>query len=998
LTSKAVQRFHREAEAAARLHHTNIVPVYATGEQDGTHFYAMELVEGPSLNHVLRQLTTAPGTEPAGVATPPSLAQTSPYVEGQDTPPVVSVGGSSSHLSSGSQYFDTAARMVAEVADALEYAHTHGVVHRDIKPANLLLSPDGRLSVNDFGLARVLEEPGVTMTGEFVGTPAFMSPEQITAGRTPLDHRTDIYSLGATLYELLTLRPPFAGERRDEVLAQILHKEPVPPRRLNKKVPADLETICLKCLEKDPDRRYPSAKALADDLRRYLSRFAITAKRVSPVGRLVKLARRNKLATAAGAVIVLLASAAGVTTRLYQRGQADTLAARSEADLARRKSEALQKVGEVERLIKGEKFREGLALLEKEVAPYLPGDPRLEELRSECSRVRSIVTNPPSVSVSRRPIDDPDGGWELLGLTPLNDVRLARGFYRWKLEKPGYESVESLAESLPQVQLDPQGSQPPGMVRVTMQQRPPRIYGLRTRDVKWLPGPFHLDRCEVTNQQFKLFVDQGGYQKKEFWEHPFVKGEKPLSWEEAVAEFRDATGRPGPATWELGSFPDGQAEHPVAGVSWYEAAAYAKFAGKALPTIYHWLEGSGIGLAREIVPRSNFGRDGLAKVGQYPGLGPFGTYDMAGNVKEWCFNSAGGDRRYILGGAWDEQEYMFSCLDSQSPFHRARNCGFRCVKYLPGMEPAEEAFREVKRPEREFLKEKLLTDAEFEFVKRAYTYDDRRDLNVQVVRQEETDRWVRERVEYDAAYGKEPAVAYLFLPRDARPPYQTVIYWPAITAVTDVNNVRVTLSTQAYLIRSGRAFVWPVYKGTFERRGGPVSRNADEWELHKQQVNDLRRALDYLLTRNDLDAGAIGYYGLSWGAMKGAWVLALEDRIKAAVLEDGGLYTGGVYDEGRALMSQYQGPEQDPVHYLPRIRMPVLMLNGEYDSVFPRVENQDPMFQLLGTPAEHKLHRLFKTSHGGASPDPGRVQEAVNWFDRYLGPVKLLNGSPGAAD
>ena len=134
------------------------------------------------------------------------------------------------------------------------------------------------------------------------------------------------------------------------------------------------------------------------------------------------------------------------------------------------------------------------------------------------------------------------------------------------------------------------------------------------------------------------------------------------------------------------------------------------------------------------------------------------------------------------------------------------------------------------------------------------------------------------------------------------------------------------------------------------------------------------------------------------GGARIANVLAVEDRIKAAVLEDGGLYTGGVFEDGRAFISQYQGPEQDPVHYLPRIRMPVLMLNGEYDARYPRAENQDPMFQLLGTPAEHKQHRLFKTSHGGAAPDPGRVQEAVNWFDRYLGPVKLLNGSAGVAD
>ena len=219
LTSKAVQRFHREAEAAARLHHTNIVPVYATGETDGTHFYAMELIEGPSLDHVIRQHSAIEprlrsartllervirGLDTEGT---PELVQTGAYVEISRTSSST-VKLSSSSLSSDGHYFDTVARRIAEVADALEYAHRHGVIHRDIKPSNLLLSPEGRLSVNDFGLARMLEQPGMTMTGEFVGTPAYMSPEQITAGRMPLDHRTDIYSLGATLYELMTLQPP----------------------------------------------------------------------------------------------------------------------------------------------------------------------------------------------------------------------------------------------------------------------------------------------------------------------------------------------------------------------------------------------------------------------------------------------------------------------------------------------------------------------------------------------------------------------------------------------------------------------------------------------------------------------------------------------------------------------------------------------------------------------------------------------------------------------
>jgi tetratricopeptide (TPR) repeat protein len=232
--------------------------------------------------------------------------------------------------------------LVADVADALEHAHKQGVIHRDIKPSNLLLSPDGKLSLNDFGLARMLEQPGMTMTGEFVGTPAYMSPEQVMLGRIPLDQRTDIYSLGATLYELLTLRPRFTGERRDQILSQIIQKEPPPPRHLNKQVPRDLETICLKALDKDPDKRYQTAGQMADDLRRYVNRFAISAKRAGPVERLKKWVRRHPALTAALAVTLLALVVAGLFA--YQAHDAELRRrVAEEQHLAEKRQNALDK-------------------------------------------------------------------------------------------------------------------------------------------------------------------------------------------------------------------------------------------------------------------------------------------------------------------------------------------------------------------------------------------------------------------------------------------------------------------------------------------------------------------------------------------------------------------------------------------------------------------------------------------------------------------------------
>jgi eukaryotic-like serine/threonine-protein kinase len=307
LTPRAVDRFRREAAAAAKLHHSNIVPVYATGEQEGTHFYAMELIDGPSLDAVVRQLRSQANQRADSLS--PELGKTSAY-----TPPDPLSTASSTRVSAGgssADRFDRVAAMIAAVADALHHAHQQGVTHRDIKPSNLMLSSDGRLSVTDFGLARMLEQPGMTVTGEFVGTPAYMSPEQITAGRIPVDHRTDIYSLGATLYELLTLRPPFAADGRDKLLAMVIQKEPPAPRSVEPKVPRDLETICLKCLEKDPDRRYLSGKELADDLQRFINRFAILAKRAGPLARAKKWIRRNPALTAAGLVVLLAVGVAG---------------------------------------------------------------------------------------------------------------------------------------------------------------------------------------------------------------------------------------------------------------------------------------------------------------------------------------------------------------------------------------------------------------------------------------------------------------------------------------------------------------------------------------------------------------------------------------------------------------------------------------------------------------------------------------------------------------
>jgi serine/threonine protein kinase/tetratricopeptide (TPR) repeat protein len=320
-TSNAVLRFQREAKAAAKLSHPHILPIYAQGQQDGVYYYVMELVAGPGLNGVIAQARQRCGADTAinspdetvALGAPEATQGAAETIIVRETPRRASLSDSSvlllppGEVHSDEEYFRFIARHIASIADALEYAHQRGVIHRDIKPHNLLFCADGRLVVSDFGLARVIEEPGVTVTGEFFGSPLYMSVEQITRGANNVDHRTDIYSLGATMYEWLTLRPPFPGESREQVISRVLHTEAAAPRELNPAVPVDLETICLKAIDKDPARRYQTAAEMRDDLQRFLGSAPIRARRAGLASRARRLVMRHQIVSVlAGALIIAL--------------------------------------------------------------------------------------------------------------------------------------------------------------------------------------------------------------------------------------------------------------------------------------------------------------------------------------------------------------------------------------------------------------------------------------------------------------------------------------------------------------------------------------------------------------------------------------------------------------------------------------------------------------------------------------------------------------------
>jgi len=317
----AVQRFRREATAAARLHHTNIVPIYDFGECRDAHYYAMELIDGQPLNELIKTFArhNISSASPARLATLIHQSTTGTPAEAiavdvdRSSASTSSSAVSSSSTGRNRAYYQQVARWIADAGDALHYAHGQGIIHRDIKPGNLILSADGRIMITDFGLAKSSDEESVTITGSLVGTIRYLSPEQAMAKRIPVDHRTDIYSLGATLYELLTLQPVFPGNDDKQILSAIITRDPTPPRKIFAHIPAELETICQKTLEKSPDARYETARALAEDLRRYLNDLPITAKRPGPIRRSLKFAKRHRAPViAAVAVIVVLALSAVV--------------------------------------------------------------------------------------------------------------------------------------------------------------------------------------------------------------------------------------------------------------------------------------------------------------------------------------------------------------------------------------------------------------------------------------------------------------------------------------------------------------------------------------------------------------------------------------------------------------------------------------------------------------------------------------------------------------
>jgi formylglycine-generating enzyme required for sulfatase activity len=391
-----------------------------------------------------------------------------------------------------------------------------------------------------------------------------------------------------------------------------------------------------------------------------------------------------------------------------------------------------------------------------------------------------------------------------VGTTPLNDLRIARGQYILYIEKSGYAKIERTISGatlhtgtlvvLPEPldlneKLLPADQVPDRMVMVTGGDYR-LVAWARPTEARVRLNDFFIDKYEVSNQEYKEFINGGGYLKKQYWQYPFVKDGKPIAWEEALKEFKDHTGLPGQRDWSNQNYPDGKGDYPVANITWYEAAAYAAFRGKQLPTIFQWEKAARAGNnstmaitmpwglfypGETLDRRANFDVNGTMPVNSSEfGMSPFGSYNMAGNVTEWCLNEMSNGFA-ATGGGWGAPSYTFAQYASFPGFYASDKVGFRCVRNASDPKGDQGAMHiEVNN---EIPVYPVSSDADFNKWAAYYRYE-KTSLDPQIIEVTETADWRREKMTFNGADGQR-AIAYLYLPKNYPRPLQVIHVVPA---------------------------------------------------------------------------------------------------------------------------------------------------------------------------------------------------------------------------
>jgi eukaryotic-like serine/threonine-protein kinase len=995
----ANRRLLREAQSAAKLDHPNICGILEVSQEDGRNFICMQFVEGETLEARMKR-------------NPLELSES--------------------------------LAIAIQIADALAEAHGRGTVHRDIKPANIMVTARGTVKVMDFGLAKQITQAEVVQSeaeteallstpGAIIGTLPYMSPEQVRG--EVLDGRSDIFSFGVVLYEMISGQQPFASKGFAATASAILTLEPLPLARFSKDTPAELERIVSKALHKNPDERYQTAKDLLIDLRRLRDELefqhrlersvpprsmddqSIAASSSVPTrvdtteqrapATVVDSEKATAEASGTGIIATLGRSASGragliVLAVLIVAGVVGWLIWRSVNT-----KWAQAQVPQIEQLAKAQKFFEAYDLAVA-AQKYLPNDATITRLMPTIANTISVTTDPARAQVYLKRFDPDDSGKfpprELVGTTPIDNLRVARGQYILYIEKDGYAKTEQTVSGAIMRAANMIVLPPPIRVEqklIAADKLPNRMtfvsggdYRLvawgRPTDTRARLDDYFIDKYEVSNQEYKEFINAGGYLKKQFWKYPFIKDGKTLSWDEAMKEFKDRTGLPGPRSWSNQNFPEGKPDHPVTDLTWYEASAYAAFRGKQLPTIFQWEKAARNGNASALgnyMPwgifyqgdtldyHANFKNEGAMPVSSSEfGISPFGAYNMAGNASEWCLNETS-EGFITSGGAWGEPSYTFSNYGTLPGFYNSNKVGFRCALYSIGAAGDQGAMRiEIKNEVPVYASS---SDADFSKWLIYYHYD-KTPLDPQIVETKETAEWRREKITFNGADG-ERAIAYLYLPKNLPAPLQVIHFVPASNVENGTTPLQDVMdSNLAPLIKAGRAAFGVVLKGYSERLrpDSYVESTPTTVEYRDKIVNwitDLRRGLDYLQTRNDLDAGRIAFFGPSAGARIGLILAAVENRYRSIAMAGAGV---------RKSYVQWI-PEASPINFAPHILVPKMIVHGRYDENLSLKTEAEPLYKLLREPK-----RLVLYDGGHVPPFEFFVTTMNSWLDETLGPVK----------
>ena len=488
--------------------------------------------------------------------------------------------------------------------------------------------------------------------------------------------------------------------------------------------------------------------------------------------------------------------------------------------------------------------------------------------------------------------------------------------------------------------------------------------------------PFAVSKTEVSNQQFKEFIDDGGYENSEFWDFPININGKEYSFENSVKLFTDKFGKFGPVNWTYGNFIEGEENFPVKGVSWFEARAYAKYRGLSLPNLFQWLDAAHLSGFTAKLPNiigSNYNSNKPREV-------EFNVNNnilpnIAGNVREWVNNSHGNDRRVILGGSYKEDKYTFNSFYSLSPFDRSIQNGLRLVKNFSNEITSNDEFV-VQHIKRNFSLEKDVSDEVFEVYKSQFEYPNT-ELKVKLVKVESSDKKYKiEKFEIPTPYkSEENLYGYIITSKKFENMSKPIIEFPSAGAIfNDKLNIINYIKPKKYLLDEGYSIVIPVYHNTWDREKTIKHWWPDETEEYKNTIvkigKDFKRVIDYLETRENLDVKSLSYMGYSWGSVTSNILLAIENRVTSAAIFVGGL------------MLQKSRREIESHLYVRRIKIPILHIVGKLDGIFEFEDSFIPWNELIGTNEKDKtIITLENAGHG--LPKDLQIENHLKFLKKY---------------